>query len=157
MRKRREKGQALVEAALGLPILLILLVGAYASTRTAILRSRAESASFTEALRIGRNLPGIERDLSRSILPVGETVDVRSDREGKSRLLPAPFPLLAGKTAAAAEVRYPWREIGNPRWLATANILQKTELDADCWGKATSSGKSVRRWIRGFVLLGAIR
>src|SRR4030067_1055307 len=115
MRKQREKWQALVEAALGLPILLILLLGAYASTRTAILRSRAESASFTEALRVGRNLPGIERDLSRSILPAGKTVDVRSDREGKSRLLPAPFPLLAGKTAAAAGGRHPSRGIGHHR------------------------------------------
>src|SRR4030067_1306245 len=118
MRNRREKGQALVEAALGLPILLILLLGASASTRTATLRSRAESASFTEALRTGRNLPGIERDLCRSILPAGETVDVRSDREGKSRLLPSPFPLLAGRTAAARGGRAPRGGVGEPRAVA---------------------------------------
>ncbi len=157
MTNRQESGQSLLEVAIGLPLLLILLLGAYASTRTAILKSRSESVAFAEALRAGRNLPGIEQELSRSILPEGKEVDIRSGRGKQSRLLPAPFPLLAGKTTATAEVRHAWREIENPRWLPPAKILRTAELHADCWGKTTSSGKSIQRWIQGYVLLGVIR
>jgi hypothetical protein len=157
MTNRRESGQSLLEVAIGLPLLLVLLLGAYASTRTAILKSRAESVALAEALRAGRNLPGIEQKLSRSILPEGKEVDVRSERGKQSRLLPVPFPLLAGTTIATAEVRHAWTEIDNPRWLPSAKILRNAELHADCWGKATSSGKSIQRWIQGYVLLGVIR
>ncbi|HJX15558.1 MAG TPA: hypothetical protein VJ386_07465 [Candidatus Deferrimicrobiaceae bacterium] len=157
MTNRRESGQSLLEVAIGLPLLLILLLGAYASTRTAILKSRSESVAFAEALRAGRNLPGIENELSRSILPEGNEVDIGSERGKQSRLLPVPFPLLAGTTTATAEVRHAWREIENPRWLPPAKILRTAELHADCWGKTSSSGKSIQRWIQGYVLLGVIR
>src|SRR4030067_533677 len=69
MKNPQERGQALLDVAIGLRLLLILLLGAYASTRTAILKSRSESVAFAEALRAGRNLPGIEEDTSRAILP----------------------------------------------------------------------------------------
>jgi hypothetical protein len=157
MTNRDEKGQTLVEMALALPILLILLLGGYASTRTAFLKSRAESASFTQALRVGRNLRGIERELSESIFPEGKKVTIRSGRKGKSRLLPRPFPLLAGKTASTVEARKTWKEIGGAQWLPPVRISQKAELHVNCWGQDSSSGKSIRRYIRGLVVLGAIR
>ena len=157
MKDRRKSGQSLLEVAIVLPLLLVLLLGAYASTRTAILKSRSESVAFTEALRAGRNLPGIEEKLSRSILPEDQEAEVRSEREKPSRLLPVPFPLLAGTTTATALVRHAWREIETPRWLPPAKILRNAELHGDCWGKATSSGKSIQRWIQGYVLLGVIR
>src|SRR4030042_6812802 len=157
MTNRQGSGQSLLEVAIGLTLLLILLLGAYASTRPAILTPRSESVAFAEALRAGRNLPGIEQELSRSILPEGKEVDIRSGRGKQSRLLPSPFPLLAGKTTATAEVRHAWREIETPRWLPPAKILRTAELHADCWGKTTSSGKSIQRWIQGYVLLGGIR
>lgn len=157
MTNRRDTGQTLVEMALALPILLILLLGAYASTRTAFLKSRAQSAVFTEALRVGRNQHGIEQELSRSILPEGKAVDIRSVRQGTSRILPAPSPVLAGKTKTTVEARETWKEIGTPRWLPEAKIRQDAELHVDCWGKETSSGKSIRRFVRGLVLVGAIR
>ena len=152
-----EKGQALVELALALPILLIILLGAYASTRTAFLKSRAESGAFTVALRVGRNLHGIERDLSASIFPGGKTVTIRSRQKGKSRLLPPPFPLLAGKTLSTVEIRSFWKEIDGAQWLPPVNISQKAELHVNCWGQNSSSGKSIQRYIRGLVVLGAIR
>lgn len=157
MRVHRDEGQALLEIVLTIPVLLVLLLGAYASTRTSILKSRAESAAFTETLRVGRNYRGIERELSMSILPEEETVDIHSVRNKGGRLLPAPFPSLAGRTTAAVEVRKRWNEIGAPRWMPTVRILQKTESNVDCWGKDTSSGKRVRQWVQGFVLLGVIR
>lgn len=157
MTNRRNKGQALLEMALTMPILLALLLGAYASARTSLLKSRAESAAFTEALRTGRNHRGIERELSSSITSGEATVDIRSARNRDSRLLPAPFPALAGRTTAAVEVRKTWAEIGSPRWLPAVRILQRTTSNVDCWGNDTPSGKRMRRWVRGFVLLGAIR
>jgi len=151
------KGQALLEMVLTIPILLILLLGAYASTRTSILKSRAESAAFTETLRAGRNHRGIERELSLSILPEEGTVDIRSVRKRNSGFFPAPFPTLAGRTTAAVEIRKRWVEIGAPRWIPTVRILQQAESNVDCWGKNTSSGERMRRWVRGFVLLGVVR
>jgi len=157
MTVHRDEGQALLEIVLTMPILLVLLLGAYASTRTSILKSRAESAAFTETLRVGRNYRGIERELSMSILPEEETVDIHFVRNKGGRLLPAPFPSLAGSTTAAVEIRKRWIEIGAQRWMPTVRILQQTESNVDCWGKDTSSGKRVRQWVRGLVLLGVIR
>jgi len=157
MTNSQSRGQAIVEIALVLPILLILILGGYASARTTFLKSRSESAAFAEALRAGRNLPGIERELSRSILPDDGTVAIQAGEQRKSRLLPTPSPLLAGKTAASVQVGKQWMEIGAPRWLPAANIRQVTEIHVDCWGKESSSGKSIRRWVRGLVVLGAIR
>lgn len=157
MTVHRNKGQALLEIVLTIPVLLVLLLGAYAATRTSILKSRAESAAFTETLRVGRNYRGIERELSMSILPEEETVDIHSVRNKGGRLLPAPFPSLAGSTTAAVEIRKRWIEIGAQRWMPTVRILQQTESNVDCWGKDTSSGKRVRQWVRGLVLLGVIR
>jgi len=157
MTNSRNRGQTIVETALALPILLILILGGYASVRTAILKSRSESAAFVETVRAGRNLPGIERELSQSILADDGTVDIRGGQPRKSRLLPAPFPLLAGKTGATVKVGKQWKEIGGPRWLPAANIHQEMEIHVDCWGKEAPSGKSIRQWVRGFVVLGAIR
>jgi len=156
MIKHRNKGQALLEIVLLIPVLLVLLLGGYASTRTSILKSRAESASFTETLRVGRNYRRIERELSISILPEEEGVDILSGRNRGSRLLPAPFPSLAGSTTASVKVRKRWNEIGAPRWMPTVRILQQTESNVDCWGKDTSSGKRVHQWVQGIVLLGVI-
>lgn len=154
---RRDRGQAAVEVALTLPILLIIILGGYASARTAFLKSRSESGAFAEAIRVGRNLSGIERELSRSILPDDGAVEILEYRKRNPGLFPVPSPHLAGRTGANVEVRKQWTEVGAPRWLPAANILQKTEMHVDCWGKETSSGKSIRRWVRGLVMLGAIR
>ena len=153
----RDRGQAIVEVALTLPILLVLILGGYASARTAFLKSRAESGAFVEAVRVGRNLAGIEKELSRNILHDDGTVEILVSRKRYSGIFPVPSLHLDGRTAATVEVRKEWNEVGAPRWLRGANILQKTEIHVDCWGKETSSGKSIRRWVQGLVVLGAIR
>lgn len=157
MKIRGNKGQALVEIAFSLPILLIVLVCAYATTRTAILKSRAESAAFTSTLRAGRNLGGIASALTGSVSHERQTVTIHSERTGNSRLLPPPFPAMTGKTSSAVEIRKPWKELGEPSWLPRVRITHKEEFHVDCWGKDSSSGKSTRRYISGLVVLGAIR
>ena len=153
----RELGQALLEVALALPILLVILLGGYASTRTAFLTSRSESGTFAVAIRAGRDLPGIEQELSRAILPDGGTVVIRVEQKSKVPIFPAPFPHLAGRTKATVEIRKQWVEVGAPRWRPAAHIHRKTEMHVDCWGKESLSGKSIRGWVRGLVFLGAIR
>lgn len=157
MKNRGIKGQALVEIALFLPILLIVLLGAYASTRTAFLRSRAYSAAFTETLRTGRNLGGITSELSRSVSQERETVTIHSDRTGNSRILPPPFPALTGKTSSVVEIQKPWRELGEPPWLSPVHIRNQEKFHVDCWGKDSPSGKRLSRYVGGLVVLGVIR
>lgn len=157
MTRRSNCGQAFLECALFAPALLIILLGGYASVRTAILKSRAESAAITETLRAGRNLPGIGRDLSRSVLPDDRAVQIRNARGRNALPLPPPLPSFAGRSSATVTLRKEWREIGTPRWLPTAHIERTTELGADCWERETPSGKKARGWIRAVVLLGAIR
>ena len=152
----RNKGQALLEIVSSIPILLVLLLGTYTATRTSFLKSRAESAAFTQTLRSGRNYQGIERELSMSITPEQETVDIRSGSKRDRCLLPAPFPSLAGSTTGTVEIRKRWNEIGAPRWMPTVKIFQQVESNVDCWGKDTSSGERVRRWVNGIVLLGVV-
>lgn len=157
MKDRGKNGQALVETALFLPILLIVLLGAYAMTRTAFLKSRAESAAFTGALRTGRNLGVIASELSRSVSHEQHTVSIHTDGKRNSRLLPPPFPSLTGKTSSVVEIRKLWKEIGEPPWLPPVRITHKEDLHVDCWGMNSASGKSVQRFISGLVVLGAIR
>lgn len=157
MRNRDKKGQALVEIALFLPILLIVLLGAYAMTRTAFLKTRAQSAAFAVSLRAGRNLAGIAAELSRSVSHEHHTVTIHTGGRRDSRLLPPPFPALTGKTSSVVEIRKPWKELGKPPWLSPVRITQREDFHVDCWGKNSASGKSIRRSISGLVVLGAIR
>lgn len=157
MKNRGIKGQALVETVLFLPILLIVLLGAYATTRTAFMRSRANSAAFTEAIRTGRNLGGITSELSQSVSHERETVTIKSDRTGNFRILPPPFPTLTGRTSSVVEIRKPWRELGEPPWLSPVRIKHQEKFHVDCWGKDSPSGKRVSRYVGGLVVLGVIR
>ena len=157
MSRRSCLGQALLEITLALPILLILILGAYAAARTAFLHSRAASASFAEVLRAGRNLRGIEKDLSRSVLEEGESVSVRAAGQDETGLFPIlPFAP-AGKTSGVAELRKSWSELGAPPWLPPASIRRGSAFHVDCWNADTDSGKRIRGWILGSVALGAIR
>lgn len=157
MIRRSAPGQVLVEMALVLPILLVLIVGAYAAARSAFLHSRSASVSFTEALRAGRNLRGIEKELSRTVLPEGGSVSIQASERKGSGLLPLPSVSLSGRTSAAVEVRKPWPEIGDPDWLPPVSIRQESEFYVDCWNSGTGSGKRIGRWILGAVALGSVR
>lgn len=157
MKPHPERGQALVEAVLLLPLLVTVLLGAYASVRTAILRSRAESSAFAQALRVGRGLSELRQDLSRSISSDPGTVVTRSARGETAGILPAFVARLAGRTTATVEARKEWDEIGAPDWLPAARPFRKASLHADCWGEKTTSGSDIRRAVGALVVLGAVR
>ncbi len=156
MKPHSLRGQALLETVLLLPLLVTVLLGAYASVRTAILRSRAESSAFAHALRVGRNLPGIEQDLSRSVSSDPGSTVIRTSRGETAGILPAFIARLAGRTAATVKVQKEWAEIGAPDWLPTARLLRQATLHADCWGEKTPSGSDIRRAVSALVVLGAV-
>lgn len=157
MSLRDGRGQSLVELAAALPIILVLFAGFYVACRTAFLASGAHSASQAEALRAGRAMPGIESQLSAALLPGESGAVVRSETGRKARLLPAPFPSLAGRSSAVASVNKVWGEIGDIGGFAPVALRRRAELCADCWGGNTRSGKNIRRVIRARVAVGAIR
>lgn len=153
----QSKGQSLVETALALPVLLLLLAGSYVCCRATFLVSAAETAARSEMLRAGRGLSGIEQKISRSIAADSKVVTIRSDNGGKSRLLPSPFPSLAGRTKGIAEIRKSWEEAGGYADFPVLQTARTAEASVDCWGKQSSSGKKIRGLITGYVATGFLR
>jgi len=150
-------GQGLVEAALILPILILLLAGCYVCCRSAFLHAAAESAAQTEALRVGRRLASLEHQISEDILPSESSVMVRSESAGKGRLLPVPFPSLAGRTRGIVEVRKVWEEAGSSSDFPGLAIIRSSEASVDCWDQQSGSGKKIRLVIDGYVASGFFR
>lgn len=157
MTPRDTRGQALVEMAVGLPIILVMFAGLYIACRTAFLASGAQSATQAEALRAGRCQPGIEKQLAASLLP-GETgVSVRSTSSGEARLLPSPFPALTGRSSGIVSLTKSWSEVGSIGEFPPLALVRRSDLSVDCWGKNSSSGKGIARVIQARIALGAIR
>lgn len=154
---RDARGQSLVELALAVPIVLLMFGGLYVACRTAFLASRGQSAAQAEALRVGRALPGIESRLSENLLHGEAGASVRSESGKKVRLLPAPFPSLAGRSVGVASVNREWRETGAIGGFEPLALARRAELCADCWGGNSKSGENIRRIVRARVALGAIR
>lgn len=157
MTRSGNNGQGLVEAALILPILILLLAGSYVCCRSAFLHSAAESAAQTEALRVGRWLASLEHQISKDILPSESSVMVRSESTGKRRLLPAPFPSLAGRTRGIVEVRKGWEEAGPSSGFPDLAIVRSSEASVDCWDQRSGSGRKIRLVIDGYVASGIFR
>lgn len=153
----RPKGQGLVETALALPVLLLLLAGAYVCCRSSFLISAAESAAHAEALRAGRGQPGIEEKMSNSIASGRRVVTIRPAGNGKTRLLPSPFPSLAGRTKGIAEIDKSWEETGGLVGLPALQAIRAAEASVDCWDRKTSSGGRIRGFVRGYVATGVLR
>jgi hypothetical protein len=150
------KGQALVEVALALPVLMLLLAGTYVCTRASILHAAAESAAQTEALRGGRLLPGIEPKMSASILPQGRDVDIRTESAGKAGILPLPFPSLEGRTKGSVDITENIE--GYTRFhFQPLQVHRASEAAVDCWEKKSASGKRIRRYLGGFIATAALR
>jgi hypothetical protein len=158
MHLNRKNGQGLLEVGLILPIFLLLIAGSYVCCRAVILHSAAESAALTEAIRAGRRLPGIEGKMSGDILPYDpKSVTIRFENAGKNRLLPAPFPLLAGRTKGFAEIRKGWEETGGVTNFPALRATRVSEASVDCWEKRSVSGKNFRRFVEGYVATGVFR
>lgn len=157
MTTKRMNGQGVVEVVLILPVLLLLLAGSYVCCRATFLLSAAESSAQTETIRTGRRLAGIEQKMSDDILPYDRSVTIRSESTDKSRLLPAPFPSLAGRTKGFAEIRKGWEEIGRVSDFPTLQAARISEASVDCWEKPSGSGRKICKVIDGFIVTGFLR
>lgn len=158
MKTSKAKGQALVELAIVVPILLAILAGGYVACRTGFIASAAESAAHQEAVRSGRRLPPFERELARTILPGGGGVRVRgtTSRTGWQPL-PAAVPGLAGRSIGIAEADKTWNESGIVASYEPLRLSRRSEQSVDCWDRGSASGRRISRVVKGKVLLGAVR
>lgn len=154
---RGRSGQALVEAALALPCLLILLAGVFVAGRAVSLAGSAESAAWAQTLREGRRQPDIHAALARSILPGGTGVSFRTERKRSVPVLSPFLPTPEGRTRCAVRIEKDWKEAGRiaawPDLLATRRI----EASVDCWDRPTPTGRKARTLVRSYVLLRSIR
>ncbi len=157
MTRGKTRGQALVETAAMLPIILTLFAGLYVACRTGFLASEAQCAAQAEAVRAGRGLRGIEKNLADALLPGGTGASVRSACSRDARLLPSPFPALAGRSSGIVSLSKSWSETGPPGEFPDLALVRRSELAADCWGESSGSGKSISRLVRARVALGAIQ
>jgi hypothetical protein len=154
---RRNSGAAVLETALLLPLLLVMIVGTYIACRSAFLKSAAESAAHVEAVRSGRRLPGIESRMADSILPGGQGVTIRSGRGKETRLLPGPFPSLAGRSKGIAEIDKDWEEVSLAAGFPRLSLSRLSEVSADCWDAGSSSGRKIRRAVTVTVATAVLR
>jgi len=157
MKPHDARGQSLVELAAALPIILAMFAGFYVACRTGFLASGAHSAAQTEALRAGRRMPGIEKQLSAALLPGESGASIRSESGRSTRLLPAPFPSLAGRSSGIASVDKEWRETRELGGFSPLALVSRTDVSADCWNMSSGSGKNIRRMIRARIAMGAIQ
>ncbi len=157
MTLRDLRGQSLVEAAAVLPLILVIFAGLYVACRTGFRASAAQSAAQAEAIRSGRGLPGIERQLAADLLPGDNGALVGHDGGRGARLLPSPFPSLTGRTSGVVTVRKDWTETGAVGEFSPLSLARRSELDVDCWGANSGSGKKIRGIVRARVALGVIQ
>jgi len=149
-------GQALVETALVLPLLLILLGGGYWFYRELSLSSSAESAAHAQMLRTGRRQAGIEPRLSGTIHPGDNVARIGAHNDPLIGEVPL-FRGLAGRTIASANVRLEKEPVGAFLEVPSHTLRGDAEGAVDCWGKETPSGSTVRRTVQGILLTGALR
>lgn len=147
----------LLETVILLPVLLLLLLGSYVCSRAVILRGASESAAHAEAIRSGRGLPGIEKKMAADLLPRGEGIDIRSGNGGETRLLPAPFPTLSGRSIGTVEIRKGWEEAAPFSCFPELKMTRVAELTVDGWSRESRSGKNIRRTVDFFVATGAFQ
>ena len=157
MRRRNSPcGQALVETVLVLPLLLILLGGAYWIYRDLSLSSSAESVAHAQMLRAGRRLAGIEPRFSGSIHPGNDIARIDAHNDPLIGEVPL-FRGLAGRTIASVNVSLGKEPVGAFLDLPSHALRREAEGAVDCWGKETPSGSTVRRTVHGILLTGVLR
>jgi len=149
-------GQSLVETALVLPLLLILLGGAYWFYRDLSLSSSAESVAHAQMLRAGRRQSGIESRFSGTIHPGDDVARIEAHNDPLAGGVP-PFHGMAGRTIASASVSLGREPVGAFPGLPSHALRREAEGAVDCWGKETPSGSTVRRTVQGILLTGALR
>ena len=154
---KRRSGQAILEAALVLPCLLVLLAGVYVACRSASPRSAAESAAFAQLLREGRRQPGIREKIAGSLLPGGRGALLHTERKRAITMIPSFLPSLEGRTRCTAQVRKDWKEAGRIASWPSLEIAQAVEASVDCWEKQTPSGNKTSRAVRAYVIARSIR
>jgi len=154
--RKSPRGQSLVETALVLPLLLILLGGAYWFYRDLSLASSAESVAHAQMLRAGRRQAGIEPRLYGTIHPGNDVVHIGARNDPLIGEVPL-FQGLAGRTVAFADVSLGKEPVGAFLDLPSHALRREAGGAVDCWGKETPSGSTVRRTVQGILLTGVLR
>lgn len=153
---RASGGQSILETVLLLPLLLVLLAGAYWSFRNLSLSNAAESAAHAHLLRTGRRLPSAESRLARTIHPEDNSVRFHGGNGPLSVNLPL-FGGMAGNTVASVTAACRREQAGAFIDLPAHDVRREAEGAVDCWGKGTKSGSIIRGAVDAVLIAGAFR
>ncbi|GAB4371516.1 MAG: hypothetical protein Kow00128_19480 [Deltaproteobacteria bacterium] len=154
---RGRSGQALIEAALALPCLLVLLAGLFVAGRAVSLAGSSESAAWVQTLREGRRQPDIHEAVARSILPRGTGVTFRTERKRSVPILSSFLPAPEGRTRCAVRIEKKWTEAGRIAVWPDLSATRWIEASVDCWDRPTPTGRKTRALVRSYVLTRSIR
>lgn len=154
---RNRSGQALVEAALAIPCLLVLLAGLFVAGRAVSLAGSAESAAFTQTLREGRRQATIGDAVAKSILPNGKGVVLQTDRKRAFSLVPSVLPSPEGRTRCTVRVDKDWKEASRIASWPELSAERRIEASVDCWDRQTPTGRKSSTAVRTYVLMRSVR
>lgn len=157
MRPQSARGQALTEAVLAIPLLLILVGGMYVACRTAYLFSSLESAVHVHCLRTGRGQAGLGKELCESVAAGENRATLAVGTRSGSGFPSRPFPVLEGNTTVEGSVRMAREEPGGFFRNPETTLVRTATAAVDCWGSGSSSGKKIRRTVQGIVAAGVLR
>ena len=154
--RRNTRGQSLGEAALAIPILLMLLAGGFWSCTHLFLDAALESVAHAQLLRFGRGQSDISSLLAGTVLPGGRGIETTGDNRALLQTVP-PFSGLSGRTVSSVKASLRGDEIRTFLSLPRHQTRISRDATVDSWSRDTSSGEKVRRTLQGVLLTGAFR
>lgn len=144
-----------MEGALALLLLVTLLACLSRAALSALLRTKAESASFQAALRGGRHLPAADGAVAREMFGAAPTVRTERNQD-RAAPLGIELPLsLAGRDRAVVTARtedgYGERSLAGP---LAPEARGASELSCDPWNRRTPTGSRLTNAVRALVATG---
>jgi hypothetical protein len=154
---RHDGGNAILETLVLLPVVSLLLVGIIASGNQLSMLSAAESAAHAEALRSARAQTSQAPAWNRFFPDNEERFRFDSSSGSGSRILPSPFPALAGRASVSVILDRKWDPLTRSGiGLDRQRVMRSDTVSGDCWAGSSGSGKKIKSTVKLLVGTGVL-
>jgi hypothetical protein len=142
----------MVEALILLPALSVLLAGVIASSNQSSMLSLSESASHAETLRLSRGQSSLAMSWNDFLPKEEERFRFEGSSGSGARILPSPFPSLAGRASVTVRLDRDWdRPTRSGIGLDRQRLSRSDSLSGDCWAGNSGSGKKIKTTVKLLV------